>query len=244
MSIVQIQPSIHIGDVVRKFGYNGDVDASGTGPEDIIAAGDDQYWPSAAVAAADIDIVSSEAADDGAPAGTGARTLTILGLDSDYLMQSETVTLNGTTDVHPTKAYLRIFRAYVATAGSGGVNAGNIQIDDGAGNVLAYIPTGRGQTLQAAYTIPADYKAAWLLQYNAELQSKTAAYAECTLEVRPFGGAWLTKEMFEVSDKVAFRHPFIMPIKIAAKSDIRLRVIDASADNLPISGGFELYLER
>lgn len=243
MPLTQMLPLLDWGDHIHKFGYNADVDASTGSDEDIIAAGGEQYFPASVVAAADIDIASSDAADDAA--GTGARTLFIQGVDADYMLQSEIVELDGTTDVHPTKNYLRIFRAYVVTAGSGGTNAGNIQIDDGAGNVFAYIPAGYGQTLQAAYTIPADYtNGGYMLQWYVAIDSKIAAYVNACIQVREYGGAWQTKEVIGVSADGPLVYTFAIPIHYPAKADIRLRILDASADNLLVSGGFDLLLRR
>ena len=137
---------------------NADVDAA----EDIVAAGGNQTWLAAAALGAEIDIVSAEAADDGVPVvGTGARTLEISGIDANGYEQHETVTLNGTTDVHPTKSYLRIHRAKVLAVGSSGTNVGLITIDINGANTLAVVPAGYGQTQQAAYTVPLNYTAAW-----------------------------------------------------------------------------------
>jgi hypothetical protein len=138
-------------EVFRKFGMN-DAVISGTG----------EMWPqgglrtlptSAAVAA----VVSDSVNDDAA--GTGAQTIIVEGLDSDYLQVSETVTMDGITPVNTTQTFLRVNRAYNVTAGSGEINAGNISISVG-GDVQAYIEAAQGQTHQTHYTVPANK---WLL---------------------------------------------------------------------------------
>lgn len=73
-----------------------------------------------------LDISSSSTAD--ASAGTGARTITIMGLGSSQQYQTETITMNGQTIVQSTRTWWRVFAAYVATAGSGLTNAGDIYI--------------------------------------------------------------------------------------------------------------------
>ena len=45
--------------------------------------------------------------------GTGARTVLIEGLDENYDIQSETVTMDGTTNVVTTNTYIRLFRMTV-----------------------------------------------------------------------------------------------------------------------------------
>ena len=64
-------------------------------------------------------------------AGTGARVVLIKGLDSNYDEIQETVNMNGTTITTATsKSFLRINSMSVVTAGSGGVNVGNIFCSD------------------------------------------------------------------------------------------------------------------
>ena len=79
------------------FGFN---DAVGSSAETIWSVGGTYTFPSTATA---LTVVSSSANDDGNPVGTGARTVTIEGLDANYLPVSETVTMNGTTDVTTTQ---------------------------------------------------------------------------------------------------------------------------------------------
>ena len=239
-------PPIEDADMIRKFGYNLDVDASSAG-EDIIASGGNAWFPSAATDAADIDIFSSHTDDNGVTPGDGALTMDIFGLDSSYLLQSEPVTLNGTTDVHPTLDYIRIYRMKIKTVGGGatGTNVGNITVDDGAGNIFAYIPAGDGQTQQTAYTVPADYDHAELVGLHAALISKQAQSARLALQVRDFGGAWRTVEVVGIGASDAVRHDFNhFPQQIESKADIRLRAITATADNLEIAAHFDLWLMR
>ena len=83
-------------------------------------------WPTILAAAAKVDIISSSAADTAA--GTGARTLRLVGLDASYKLQTEDIALNGQTAVTSVLSYLRLLGAENQTVGSGGVNAGDIHI--------------------------------------------------------------------------------------------------------------------
>jgi len=108
--------------IVNKFGRNSDID---TAAEETIWANGGMYtFPTAAQT---LDVVSSDANDTSA--GTGARTVEIQGLDGSYDAVTETVTMTGTTPATTTATFLRVNRAMVKTAGSGGVNAGAITID-------------------------------------------------------------------------------------------------------------------
>ena len=95
--------------------------------------------------------------NDDAASGTGARTVTIEGLDANYNQVSETLTVGGSAG---SVEFFRVFRAFVATSGSSGTNEGTISIAQGA-TTLAQIRvaggTGLSQTFMAIYTVPADY---------------------------------------------------------------------------------------
>lgn len=132
------------------FGYNPDLDTS-----------EESIWPDGGTiphpaVASVLDIVSTDAAD--ASAGTGARTVFIEGLDGDYNVVSETVTLNGTTNVSTVEEYLYINQFYVATAGSGGANAGTITAKLST-TLYDLIAIGYNQRTTAHYCVPAGYTA-------------------------------------------------------------------------------------
>ena len=96
-----------------------------------------------------MNVASSSSDDDGDPLGDGARTVTLYGLDNNYLPLKETVVLNGMNNVLTQNAFLRINRMRVTTVGSDGVNAGDITATAStAGTVQATISTGLGSTDQ------------------------------------------------------------------------------------------------
>lgn len=137
------------------FGYNPDVDTT-----------EESIWPDGGTVPhptlASVLKISSSSADD-TSAGTGARTVTIVGLDGSYNQVSESITLNGQTAVNTTNSYLYVNRFYVASTGSGGANAGNINA--GTGVVTAGVPavlydiiaTGYNNRTTAHYCVPAGY---------------------------------------------------------------------------------------
>ena len=230
---------------VLKFGRNEDVD----GVEDIWDGGGSYSWPSAA---AETTIASSGAnAADDAAAGTGARTVSVQGLDSNYNKIVETATMNGANNVTLTNQFLRVFRAKVETAGTDLTNKGAIQVKHG-GTVLAQISVGIGQTLMSLYTVPADYPVGgYLIRWYATLNKKTAAGAVMALQVKPFGGAWNTKYTNGVGNDVDIDHwtPYgVNGVKphsanlFAPKTDIRIRALVVTAADLDISAGFDIDL--
>ena len=112
------------------FGYNPDVDTA-----------EESVWPDGGTVphptVASVLKVSSSSAND-TSAGTGARTVYIEGLNGDYAVVSETVILNGQTAVNTVNSYLYVNAFYVVTVGSGGANAGDINV--GTGVVTAGVP--------------------------------------------------------------------------------------------------------
>jgi hypothetical protein len=135
---------------VTIFGYNGDTDQT-----------EESIWPDGGTVphpttASVLDIVSTSTDDDAA--GTGARTVFIEGLDGNYNVVSETVILDGTTAVETVNSYLYINQFYVATAGTGGVNAGEITAKVSA-TLYDLIAVGYNQRTTAHYCVPAGYTA-------------------------------------------------------------------------------------
>jgi len=111
-----------------------------------------------------MNIASSSANDT--VAGTGARTIVVTGISAGAIT-SETVILNGTSNVLTTNSYEMIHRMKVLTAGSGGANAGKISATAAtAGTVQGCIIAGENQSLQCIYKVP-DGKSAIVLGLDA-----------------------------------------------------------------------------
>jgi hypothetical protein len=112
------------------FGYNPDVDTT-----------EESVWPDGGTVphptTASILKVSSSSASD-TSAGTGARTIYIEGIDTNYDVMSEIVVLNGQTSVNTQYQYRFINNMYVVTVGSSGHNVGDINI--GTGTVTSGVP--------------------------------------------------------------------------------------------------------
>jgi hypothetical protein len=131
----------------NKFGYNADVDTAAT---EVIAAFGGAFTP--LTTASTLTIVSASVDDDGSPAGTGANSIVIIGVNANRVAQTEVVTLNGTTNVVTSTTWLGINRAAVYLAGSNLANVGTITITATTGGTTqATIPTGEGSTQQAIF---------------------------------------------------------------------------------------------
>ena len=81
------------------------------------------------------------------------QKIRIYGLDANWKMQEEDISINGTTGVVSTFSYLRIFRAKVM---GGGNLVGDVSIKNGS-VTYAVIKKEANQTQMAVYTVPAGY---------------------------------------------------------------------------------------
>lgn len=101
-----------------------------------------------------LNLVSDDVAD--AAAGTGARTITINGLDNAFAEIEEDVTMNGTSNVLTSKTYRRVDKIIIKTTGTGNTNAGVITATySSAATVEATIADLEGISKNSHYTVPA-----------------------------------------------------------------------------------------
>jgi len=185
--------------------------------------------------------VTSDNVNDSA-SGTGARTVTVEGLDENYNQVSETLTVGGGAG---SIEFLRVFRAFVASAGTSDTNEGTITIASG-GTTLATIgiigfgltTTGLGQTLMAIYTVPVGYTLyVWQLDVST---AKTAG--DVFFACRENGGnnVWRIKDVIHTNiNDVERRYKF--PLKIPEKSDIEIRAI-SEGQNMKVAATLDMIL--
>lgn len=143
-------------EIFRKFGMNAAVQATGVA-EDIWEQTTAAVKTMPAATPAVCAVVSTSAEDDeneATPPGTGAWSVKLEGLDTDYNRITETVALQGLTPVNTTQTFLHIDRAYVVECGSTGSNVGEIR-GTISGAAQFFIPAVEGQTQQMQYIVPA-----------------------------------------------------------------------------------------
>lgn len=219
--------------LVSKWGYNPDVDAFTGADEDVISSGGLQYW---AATAAVLQISAGSANDT--EGGTGANSIRIEGLDENWLPIFEEVDLNGVSVVNTVQKFIRVNRAYVTKSGSLEANDTDITIGDGTGT-HTIIEAGVGQTEKATYSVPSGVDNAYISEVTVAIQVKTSTNATAKVFTREFGSnTWRTRAREVVSDDAPLSEN--VHIGLTEKTDIRLTVTAASADNLPIKGGFNI----
>lgn len=99
--------------------------------------------------------IGSDDTDD-TSAGTGARTVIIVGLDTNFDTQTEIVTMNGTTFVDLVRTdWNRINDIFVLTSGSSEANEGTITLRvDGGGLTRATIRPTLARSFNGFFTVP------------------------------------------------------------------------------------------
>lgn len=176
-------------------------------------------------------------------AGDTGQSIYIEGLDSNYNLQTETVTTNGLTAVATTKNYIRIHTATVVSSSNNSANLGEItfRLGSGTGTVVAHIRAGFGITKLSQYTVPAG-KTAYIL-YGAATSFRSGSGnigSQIRMMVRPYGGAFVMAYIAEVVNG-QYRDDFPAPMKVLEKSDIDVRCL-ADANNTLFSATYSIVL--
>lgn len=234
-----------------RFGWANTI---GTTPQTItssVTAGSAYVYPTSATAMK----VSSGSAND-TSAGTGARTILVSGLDGNYNAVSETVTLNGQTQVTTTNSYLRILYTEILSTGSGKAQAGIIYI--GTGSATAGVPatiywqseTTYNNWSFAGYTVPAGYTA-YVTSYTVTSQSTTANINVSTaLVVYEYGNANSTtaqgyaefQSTARLTSSSVFDRHFDYPLALSEKSDFELRAWASTGSAVNVTGEIQFIL--
>jgi len=169
--------------------------------------------------------------------------ITIEGLDSNYNLISEVVTMDAsdtTTVQETTQNFYRIVKATVT-----GTNTNSIPNDydisfkygSSSGTVVAKILATYGSTQSCTYTIPAGYQGFILGVNGSSGQSD-----EITTMIwnRPFNGAWSQVKTFKFVSGT-FEHNMRTPLVFDEKTDIEIRAY-ALVESSRIGTEFQLLL--
>lgn len=217
---------VHRFSHINKFGYNPTI---GSNFETVWDGSNNYSYPATA---GTIQATSTDGNDTGA-------TLVVSGLDENYETAEETITVGGDRG---TTNFIRVFRAFVATPGTGQTtNVGIITIlhtqSDSTDTTVAKILAGNGQTLMAVYTVPAG-KQAYIKKFQGSIgKDKEAQFIGLA---RPFGGAFRVQGQW-ITSGVPITYDYPVPLKFGEKTDFEVRVkADATT-----SGGaiFDIILE-
>jgi hypothetical protein len=152
----------------RKFGGNENVDST----EYVISHSATQLAPWMPLVAEEVEIASTDAADD--DGGLGCQTYTIHGLDENFDFQEYTFTMDGTTPVVSTGIlWRRIYRGFVATVGTyRGSNTGVVvvRVADSPNEEIITTLADHGQTQTTHYCVPRG-KTLYVRNYAIQLDA-------------------------------------------------------------------------
>lgn len=181
---------------------------------------------------------------------TDTQDIEIQGLDANYDLVVQTITLTGQTRKALDTNLIRVFRLK---------NVGSVDL---AGTVYCYenttltvpgvpadttkiraiITIGNNQTLMSIYTIPTD-KTGYMRDWYAAISSRLAVDSEIKLKARPFGQVFQVKHTSSLhsTGTSAYKHDFVEPEIFVEKTDIIIEC-DTSQNAVSISAGFDIVL--
>jgi hypothetical protein len=217
---------------VHKFGATPQMSINTTGT--VWDINDTLYPWTALDTPAVVNVERNNASDNG-------LVVTVEGLDSDWAVQTEDITISGADQVG-TKLFRRVNRAYITSA-TATTNAGDIDIEAGAagGTTVARITAGLGQTLMAVYTVPAGYKG-YLYQGTASVEQGGDATGYMYVRRNGTGTTFRIGHTFEVTSNGGYyNHKFPFPVELDGKSDIDVRA-KVRSNNSRITAAFDILL--
>jgi len=227
--------------VVNKFGRNPSISSNST-PEDVWGGGS-VYTGFPTGAAETVQIFSSSA--DDASAGTGTRTVQIIGLDANYAVQTETLTLNGTTPVVSSGLYTRVHTASARSAGASNqaFNAGEITVrhSSSTANIFQVIEAGTNQSYSCGYTIPAGFTG-YIRTLHGSIQGGTSSALDASLWIRVFGQPPRLRRPFVIPFGTELEDTIYGGIPCTEKTDIHIRVTASSGNSIKVAAGYDLIL--
>jgi len=163
-------------------------------------------------------------------------TVTIIGLDENFLDVQETITITGNAGAG-TQNFARVYRAFTSQDNQTEVR---VSTTTGTPTEVLRINIGKGQTLMAIYTVPAG-KTAYLTKGVATC----AANADATIDmfVRYGGvGAFRIGHTAEVAGVGGqYTYEFAVPVQMPEKTDIDIRATVRS-NNARVTAAFDLIL--
>jgi hypothetical protein len=207
---------------VQKFGYN---TAVGTVFETIWENGSLYSYPTTATTA----VATSSDTDD------NDSLVHIYGLDSNYDLADEVITVGGSAS---TTSFIRVFRSVLTNANTGVVNVGKITTTVNSLPV-SIVDVGYGQSLQAVYSIPRNYRG-YLM--SIDVGTSKQKEVEAKFMQRPLNGNTFQTKSLVTSFGTPIHKEYFVPEILSEKSDLEMR---AKADaTTSISAGFQLILEK
>lgn len=191
----------------------------------------------------DIDRISSDNNGD-------TVDIEIHGLDANWDVVVQTITLTGQTPAVLTTDLIRVYRMVNvgATDLAGNVfcfvnDTTTLGAPDTITNTRAMIINGNNQTLMCLYPIP-NAKTAFILNWYGSLSSaKASSFNNLEMKARPFGKVFQLKHTSSLSSAGTsyIYHNFTVPQSFPSRTDF-VMLSDSSVNDNAVSAGFDLIL--
>jgi len=198
---------------------------------------------------------SVTAAIDSLSSDSGSDTfdVEVQGLDTDYNLVVQTITLTGTTRVALTTDLIRVFRMKNVGAAD---NVGSIYcfentadttpangVPDDTTKIRAVMQPGNNQTLMAIYTVPLGKTAYMRDWFGSTAGAKRDSQHSIEVRARKFGGVFQLKHLSNISvtGTSFIQLTYVEPEIFTAKTDIEMRM-DTDTDIAGVSAGFDIVL--
>jgi len=217
-------------------GCNLDIDMGVS--EDLTSLGGDYVFPTVARVH---DIVSSDGNDTSA--GTGARTVSVKGLDTNKEEIEEIITLNGITNVPTVNSYLRINSLEVLTAGTSEANEGIVKATAQTDlTITRQIEINKSIDHYLIFSVPSN-KTALIQSVGFSVNKKQSAKVDFTaITITPLGVRRVgTPTTLSTDGLTTIGQEFDTPIIAPSGLDLLIRV-ESDANNTMVSGTITLIL--
>lgn len=165
--------------------------------------------------------------------GADTGELTIYGLDTDYNIQQETITLTGTSPVTTDNTWARVHEMSYT---DGTPNVGTITATRGA-TVISQINIGFGRSQQAQYTVPAGHTA---FLFSGQANIGKGQDGQGRFKYRLFGQTFQVAIVFLLYESV-FEKTFTTPFVLPEKTDLDVTLI-ANNNGTAASCNYDLIL--
>ena len=168
------------------------------------------------------------------------------GLDINFNIVSEYITLTGTTPVTTVNSYFRVNTLYYTN----GVNVGTIKATQGSTTIYGYINPGVGQSQSAVYTVPNGYTFyEQAIQANSTLANQAVLFQEQRnyniVSTRTLNGYSITHNANTIDYGISpfstgfFNIPFNCPFPLTQGTDLQWQ---AKTNSGGINGSVSVFI--
>lgn len=178
--------------------------------------------------------------------GSGARKVTVFGLDANFDEIQEEVDMDGTNIVSTIQKFIRVFNVEVTDSGGSGENEGSITISDGSNNFGKILP-GFNRSFNGHFTIPNDHNGYITMldgSIGPSLGSLGVKEAELYLRIRKPNEQFIPEKVLYLTTRGSsnWQKNFKEPLFLEPRTDI---IISARSNdhNVRMNSNLVLLLE-